>query len=1081
MKINNRDILLGDVLKEQIFPNSHIQMIAANFTLDAFEILKEELEQIDELKFIFSSPNYLHQEKETKYKEYKIFQDRREKALYGNKWKLASNQSFNQRQIAKECAQWIKEKVIFKSVITNELDIDEGIKIFNDSNSEIAITGMKALTIDELGYGKPDELPRSRNLYEYPNSQEYLELFDDYWKNDKYIKDVTQQVIDKISIAFEDNSPQFLYYVTLYNIFKDFLNDINEDYQPNDDTGFKNTKIWNMLYPFQKDAVQSIIAKLEQYNGCILADSVGLGKTFTALGVMTYYLKRNKDVLVLCPKKLENNWNQYTKNYKGNPFSEERLRYDVLYHTDLSRTKGESNGNQLDQFNWENYDLIVIDESHNFRNGGVSKAKQEEGKENRYDRLLNQVIRTGKKTKVLMLSATPVNNRFSDLKNQLALAYEGNSERLEKELNIDSTIDMVFRNAQAAYNDWNTLPVEERTSEALLERLDFDFFTLLDSVTIARSRKHITEFYNTEDIGDFPTRRSPVNLSPSLTNEQSKIDYEQIYDLLDELNLLIYSPMKYVHASKRYKYETQRQGRSKSLTREGREEGTKKLMQINLLKRLESSIYAFNKTVESILAKVNSTLQTINEFEHHHIEKNIDTSITQEMMDELDDDELRETVGNDKTPIALEDMDYIDWKEELLKDQSVFEELLLLTCSITAEKDAKLQKLYQLIDQKLISPINEGNKKVLIFSAFADTANYLYDHISQYVQEKYGLHVGRVSGSDRLKSTTNEKNIELNQMMCYFSPKSKHCKEIYGEEAPEIDILIATDVISEGQNLQDCDMVVNYDIHWNPVRIVQRFGRVDRIGSQNKEIQLVNFWPNVELDQYINLKERVEGRATMMNIAGTGDDNPLAPEDQNEAMYRKKQLEQMQNEVIDLEDVNGGISIMDLGLEDYRMSLRSYLSQHPEIEKVPNGLYTVLPSDEGNPPGVIFILKNIHPQCVDSTKNRLYPYYLIYISDEEDIITNQIHSKELLSRLRMLCKNYDAPIESLYQSFNDKTNNGSDMTHYSELLEIAILHIMEKEDEDEQDSLFEQEELNLMDEQGIGDEDFELVSFFVIL
>lgn len=1080
MKINNRDILLGEVLKEKITPQSRIQMVAANFTLDAFEVLREELEKIDELKFIFSSPNYLQQEKKKQYREYKIFQDRREKALYGNKWKIASDQSFNQRRIAKECAQWIKEKATFRSVNTDELAIDKGVKIYN-SNEEVAIKGMESFTLDELGYGKPDKLPRSRNLYEYPNSQDYLDSFDDYWDNNQFFKDVTQQVVDKISVAFEDNSPEFLYYVTLYHIFKDFLEDINEDYQPNDDTGFKNTKIWNMLYPFQKDAVQSIIAKLEQYNGCILADSVGLGKTFTALGVITYYLKRNKDVLVLCPKKLENNWNQYTKNYKGNPFAEERLHYDVLYHTDLSRKKGKSNGMQLDQINWENYDLVVIDESHNFRNGGVSKAKEEEGKENRYDRLLNKVIRTGKKTKVLMLSATPVNNRFSDLKNQLALAYEGASENLEKELNIEGTIDTIFRNAQAAYNEWSKLSDEKRTSESLLEKLDFDFFTLLDSVTIARSRKHIMEFYNTEEIGDFPIRRLPVNLSPSLTNEQSKVDYEQIYDLLKELNLLIYNPMKYVHKSKRYKYETQRHGRSKSLTREGREEGTKKLMQINLLKRLESSIYAFNKTVESILEKINSTLRTINEFEHNHISQNIDDLVSQEIVDELDDDELRETVGNDKTPIALEDMNYIDWQKKLLKDQMIFEELLSLTQSITPEKDAKLQTLYQLIDQKIQNPINDENKKVLIFSAFADTANYLYAHVSQYVHRKYGLHVGRVSGSDRLKSTTNEKNIELNQMMCYFSPQSKHCEEIYGDKSPEIDILIATDVISEGQNLQDCDMVVNYDIHWNPVRIVQRFGRVDRIGSKNKEIQLVNFWPNVELDKYIKLKERVEGRATAMNIVGTGDDNPLAPEDQNEATYRKKQLEKMQNEVIDLEDVNNGISIMDLGLDDYRMSLRSYLSQHPEIKKVPNGLYTVLPSDDANPPGAIFILKNIHQQCVDYTKNRLYPYYLIYISDDGEVVTNQIHSKELLSRLRKLCKDYHEPIESLYTKFNMKTDNGMDMKHYSDLLDIAILNIMEKEEEDEEESLFEQEELNLIGDQGIGDEDFELVSFFVIL
>lgn len=867
--------------------------------------------------------------------------------------------------------------------------------------------------------------------------------------------------------------------MTLYNLFKDFLEEVNDDYQPNDAVGFKDTKIWRLLYPFQKDAVQSIIAKLEQYNGCILADSVGLGKTFTALAVMTYYLKRNKDVLVLCPKKLENNWNQYTRNYKGNPLIDDRLHYDVLYHTDLSRQGGQSNGHDLAQMNWENYDLIVIDESHNFRNGGTPDSQKEQNKMNRYDKLLNEVIRKGKKTKVLMLSATPVNNRFLDLKNQLALAYEGSSEQLEKELKIDTTIDNVFRNAQKAYSEWEKLPVEERTNEALLDRLDYDFFKLLDSVTIARSRKHIVEFYDTQAIGDFPTRRPPVNLQPSLTSHSEVIDYHQIYEQLDQLNLVIYQPMAYVHPSKRFKYEEERKGKEKNLTRDGQELGTKKLMQINLLKRLESSIFAFNKTATGILEKINQTIAKIDDFIQNQTETVVEDDIGDSLVNQLDDDNLL-AVGNKKKPILLSDMDYVSWKNELLKDQQILSALLNRTKTITPAKDGKLQNLYSLIDQKVLHPINTANHKILIFSAFADTANYLYENISVYAKENYGLNVGRVSGSDRVTATIDQSKLELNQLMSYFSPKSKHRDEIYGVDAPDIDILIATDVISEGQNLQDCDMVVNYDIHWNPVRIVQRFGRVDRIGSQNKEIQLVNFWPNVELDEYINLRNRVEERMTILDLSGTGDDNLLSPDD-HEAIYRKQQLERMQNETIDLEDVNGGISIMDLGLEDYRMALRAYLQEHPEVANAPAGLYTVLESDESNPPGVIFILKNINPDCVDYSQNRLYPYYLIYITDEGEVEINHLHSKELLARLRALSKGQTQPLESLYQKFNEQTKDGTQMSHYSNLLSCAITQIVKKSDESQIESLFTNAGIDLMTDNFTGAEDFQLISFFVVL
>ena len=1085
MEIDNRSVLLGDELKKVIKAGSKLEIAAATFSMYAFHELKKELEQVEEVKFIFNSPTFLTDETKREAREYMIPKTLRESSVFGQKFELKLLNELNQKAIAKECADWIRKKAKFKSINITDEEIEDGLKIKNPDGSQYAVDKFKNFDRKELGY-EPMRLPRRRNLFDSELSKRYLNDFEDYWENDEYFDDVTKDVLESLNIAYKENSPEILYFVMLYNIFSEFLEDINEGYQPNDLTGFKNTKIWNMLYAFQKDAVTSIISKLEKYNGCILADSVGLGKTFTALAVMTYYLKRpNTDVLVLCPKKLENNWNQYRYNYKTNPFAGDRLNYDVLFHTDLSREKGDSNGIDLEQLNWENYDLIVIDESHAFRNGESSQKDKEEGRENRYTRLMERVIKKGKKTKILMLSATPVNNRFYDLKNQLALAYEGDSKNLEEMLETDKTIDGIFRQAQEAYNNWSSFEPSERTTANLLEMLDFDFFKLLDGVTIARSRKHIQDFYDTSDIGDFPARLKPKNYAPGLTVSDLGFDYKTIYEALENLNLYIYMPSQFIYPSKLSKYETNYKGNAKNFgasSMTGREHGVRKLMMINLLKRLESSVYSFRYTlVEVIKSYIDTTLSAIQTFERTNTGGVLEAKdISGSDLDIEDSNSEFVSIGK-KVQIDLRDMDYLTWKQHLEEDQQILEALARRIGRITPGEDQKLQELYRVIDEKMNHPINEGNQKIIIFSAFASTTKYLYDNVNGYVKGKYGLDTAEVSGVNGIRSTVGIKGNGLNELLTFFSPRSKNKEELYPGDLREIDILIATDVISEGQNLQDCDMMINYDIHWNPVRIVQRFGRVDRIGSQNKAIQMVNFWPNIDLDEYINLKSRVESRMKISVLASTADDNILSEEEAMENDYRKSQLERLQEEVVDLEDMDNGISIMDLGLEDYRMDLVNYLKRHPELEKTPFGLQTVVKSNEECPPGVVFVLKNQTASQGLQDKNQLHPYYLIYMTENGDTFIEPGDGKKLLSQLRKICKGEGKPLKDVYSKYNRLTEDGKAMSLYSGLLEDAILSMIDIEETNTLDSMFGSGMVDLMGSSVEGLDDFELVCFFVVM
>jgi len=1075
--INNSTNTLKDDLSVEIKKGSKLSIAAACFSIYAFQELKTELSSIDELRFIFSSPTFITEKVKKEKREFYIPRLNRERSLYGTEFEVKLRNELTQKAIAKECAEWIKKKVKFKSNVSDKSI--QGHLVVDD----IGYTPINGFTTVELGCDKGDVITTTI-VKDSSLAKVLLRDFDELWNDSKMLQDVTDEVIDNITAAYNENSPDFIYFVTLYNIFNEFLEDISEDVLPNEATGFKESKIWNKLYNFQKDAALAIINKLEKYNGCILADSVGLGKTFTALAVIKYYENRNKSVLVLCPKKLANNWNTYKENYINNPIASDRLRYDVLYHTDLNRTIGTSNGIDLGRINWGNYDLVVIDESHNFRNGGkIIENPDEDDKESRYAILMKKVIRAGVHTKVLMLSATPVNNRFNDLRNQLALAYEGHTEKIDDKLNTARSIDEIFKNAQKAFNTWSKWEPSERTTANLLQMLDFDFFEVLDSVTIARSRKHIQKYYDTSDVGSFPTRLKPIPLRPCLTDLKQAISYNQIFEQLMLLTLSIYTPTHYIQPTKMEKY-AELYGDNKvnvGFTQANREQGIRRLTAINLMKRMESSVYSFQLTLTRIKTLIEDTINLIDRYDKHS-SVNLDlTDISN--VDEFDDEDRNAdelfSLGK-KVKIDLADMDYDSWRKSLEKDAEVLELLTLMVGDITPEHDSKLQELYRVIDNKIAHPINEGNKKIIIFTAFADTAGYLYENVSKYVKSKYGLNSAMVSGSVDGRTTCPNLRGDLNTVLTCFSPMSKDRDLFDSFPKDDIDILIATDCISEGQNLQDCDYLINYDIHWNPVRIIQRFGRIDRIGSKNKYIQLVNFWPDVTLDDYINLKAKVETRMKIVDMTATGDDNILSDEEKTDLEYRKAQLKKLQDEVVDIEDMTTGISIMDLGLNEFRLDLLEYIKNHPDIEKAPFGLNAVVPANEDASAGVIFVLKNRSDSVNIDNQNRLHPFYMVYISDEGEVICDHLSPKQMLDKMRFLCKGKTQPFPEAYKQFNKETRDGKNMSKYSELLGKAIASIIEVKDEGDIDSFLGGEQVSFLSNEIKGLDDFELIGFLVI-
>ena len=1074
---DNRTSILKDDLVRVIKEGDTVSVAASVFSMYAFNELREQLESVDEFRFIYTEPTFAKERAKKEQREFYIPRLSREQGLYGTEFEIKLRNELTQKAVASECASWIKSKARFKSSKSGTAPVMYGLAV--EGEDVAAYLGVQSFSVGAFGVG---DYPVMTGVWRQNTDQssQYLAMFGQAWESDA-LEDVTATVIDNIQAMYRENAPELIYYAALYRIFHEFLDDVSADNLPKEGAGFRESAIWNLLYDFQRDAVLAIINKLQTYDGCILADSVGLGKTFTALAVIKYYESLNRNVLVLCPKKLSDNWTMYRNNQINNPIASDRLRYDVLYHTDLSRKRGKTvTGMDLETINWGGYDLVVIDESHNFRNGeDTATAAKDDGTggtENRYQRLINHVIRGGVPTKVLMLSATPVNNRFRDLRNQLRLAYQGDPAGWSEKLGLSSNIEDVFKSAQGAFTVWSKLPAEVRSTEALTDSLDFDFFKVLDQVSVARSRKHIQRYYDVSAIGPFPRRNDPISIYPKLSTLPNSTTYSEIANSLDLLNLAVYIPSHYLLASARGKYED----KNGNLTTSGRETGVRKLMAANLLKRLESSVSSFRLTLERVFSVMNQCLNTIEVFKAEGaVSKSVDASTYGAGFDlDYEDADFMDFSVGGKTQFDLRDLDWKSWEKDVRDDAQTIEGLLEMIRGIDAEHDDKLLRLERLIAEKVESPINPDNKKVIVFTAFADTANYLYEHVSEFASRELGLGVAEVTGSGGGKTNVEGVRGDLSEILTCFSPVSKDRDKVYPRlHGKDIDILIATDCISEGQNLQDCDYLVNYDIHWNPVRIVQRFGRVDRIGSKNDVIQLVNFWPDEDLDNYINLKARVENRMHAVVMTSTGDDDYINEDEKGDLEYRKQQLEQMKHEAVDLEDVSGGVSITDLGLNDFRMDLVSYYQENPNIDSVPTGIDAVV---EGDAPGIIFVLRNVNQELDAKTRNQIHPFYLVYVSDEGEVVHGYLDPKESLDAMRRLCKGRSEPDAALCRAYNKATKNGRDMRAASSLLRSAIESIVEEKVEADLDSFFSGGTTSFLENDVAGLDDFELVCFLVV-
>ncbi len=1083
MIVDNKTKKLNDELAQHIKEGNKLSVLTGLFSLFAFDELKKELNSLEHCRLLFSQ-----------FKGFSIEQNKYGSPfgdLTGTKFETRYRNQLNQQSIAKEFAKWLDEKADIK-LVKHQGALAQNV-IHIDSNDPVTYTGAQ-FTGAGLGLTESESLDMITSSTDVNETKQMLNWFDSVWNNNHQLiaaKELLLKEVDKLS---RDNEPQYIYFLTLCHLFKDFVEDLDDERIIRSKTGFKETIVWNKLYNFQKDGVLGAIEKLEKYNGCIIADSVGLGKTFEALAVIKYYELRNDRVLVICPKKLRDNWSVYTINDKRNLLAQDRFNYDVLNHTDLSRTKGYSGEINLETLNWSNYDLVVIDESHNFRN---KPNKSDDKSASRYERLLEQVIKAGVKTKVLMLSATPVNNRMNDLKNQIAFITEGKDSALVDEgiNNIEHTL----RTAQTRFNQWNKQEAEDRKVEQLIDSMNFDYFKLLDTLTIARSRKHIEKYYDTTALGKFPKRLQPLNIKSDIDTDNSFPPLQEINKTIRRLSLAGYAPLKYVRMEKKGEYARRYDmdlGGGKGVFKQvDRQDSLIHLMRINLLKRMESSIHSFRLTAEKVLNQVDGLLSKITAHEIGDFEElNIEDLI-------LESPEYEPFLIGNKVKVLLQDLDLIRFRQDLEADRVFLEHIVEESQQITAVKDAKLADLKSIIANKIENPINQKqtdnnvivkNKKIIIFTAFADTAEYLYQNISQWAQGSLKVHSALITGSGTNKSTMHGAGNELNMLLTHFSPISKERAKVAPEASEQIEILIATDCISEGQNLQDCDYLVNYDIHWNPVRIIQRFGRVDRLGSTNQVIQLVNFWPNMELDEYINLEARVSGRMVLLDISATGEENVIEQDakQMNDLEYRRKQLKQLQDSVMDLEDISGGVSITDLTLNDFRMDLSSYLKGEKQkgesaFENSPLGLYSAISLDNINSSlanesklksGVIFCLKDINNTVQVDDNYPLRPYYLAYVSDAGEVVFSFTQAKKILDVIKTVgLHNTELNHDAI------STKNQKPTSHYQYLLEIAVTNIAGKSEEKGVESLFTRGGTVLSQESSQSVKDFEVVSYMVLV
>ena len=1071
---------VGDFLKTHVLPDSHLSFVSAYFTIYAFEHIKVQLQNIHHLNFLFGEPRFVKNldPDRTDTKAYKIEDE-----------KLQLRNRLQQKIVARECAEWIQNKVNIKSIKQSNL-LHGKMYHINHNGIEKALVGSSNFTVSGLGYGA---LPNIELNLEVADDRDRVDLknwFDELWNNMEMVEDVKEDVLNYLAQLYRENAPEFIYFKTLYHIFEKFLLDQETGGLLDQRVHLFDTGIWNALYTFQKDGAKGAINKIERHGGCIIADSVGLGKTFEALAIIKYYELKNNRILVLCPKRLRENWTIYQaqNNSELNPFLQDRFSFTVLCHTDLSRDGGKSGDIDLGHINWGNFDLVVIDESHNFRNNTRGK-RDDDGqiaRVSRYERLMEDIIRKGVKTRVLMLTATPVNNNLRDLRNQIYFITEERDDAFQETIKIRSVGD-TLKVAQAAFTTWSKKT--ERDIRDLLERLDSAFFKLLDELTIARSRKHIQRYYNLKEIGEFPRREKPLAVYPMIDTENIFMSYDLLNEEIQKYKLSLFNPSAYVKPELKGKYEF----KIRNFTQEGREQYLIGMMKVNFLKRLESCVYSFAMSMERTVNKINNLENKIQEFKAYQAQAAaIDLD---DLGIEDDDQETQDAweVGK-KVTFDLADLDVDRWLVDLAKDKQQIETFFDEAQAVTVARDAKLLELKKLIQEKVSKPtINKDgkpNRKVLIFTAFADTAIYLYDAVKDWAHRELKVHIALVTGGAVENRTTFGKN-EYNNILTNFSPLSKNRQKIPSmKQDEEIDILIATDCISEGQNLQDCDCLINYDIHWNPVRIIQRFGRIDRLGSRNTSVRLINFWPTKDLDRYITLKDRVEARMALVDITATADDN-LLQEDirdliEGDLKYRDKQLKKMKDEILDLEDVTDSVSLSEFTLDDFRIELANYIEANRKIlEEAPLGLYAVVAAPESHPvvrPGVIFCLKQVGDTSGNEIVNPLQPCYLVYVRDDGTVRYDFMQAKQILEIFRMLAAGNQNAFEALCDAFNGETCNGTNMTKYDDLLEKAVHRITSTFKKRTIGSLLSGRGGKLLPEskQAQGPEDFELISWLVI-
>jgi Helicase conserved C-terminal domain/PLD-like domain/SNF2-related domain len=1078
---------VGDFLKASLKDGANLSFVSAYFTIYAYERLKEELHRVDRLNFLFGEPRFVKSldPDRTDKKSFKIEDE-----------KLSLSNRLQQKCLAKECADWITDKVAIRSIKQSNLLHGKMYHIDDDGRKK-ALVGSSNFTVSGLGYGANPNIELNLEVADDRDRDDLKEWFDEIWNNEELVEDVKDDVLNYLTQLYAENSPQFIYYKTLYHVFEKFLSDQRTGGLLDERTNFFDTKVWNALFEFQKDGVKGAINKILTHNGCIIADSVGLGKTFEALAVIKYFELLNLNVLVLCPKKLRENWTIYQASNPTdlNLFRDDRFFYTVLCHTDLSREGGKSGDIDLSTINWGNFGLVVIDESHNFRNNTKGK-KDEEGRLiriSRYERLMQDIIKSGMKTKVLMLSATPVNNNLRDIRNQIYFVTEDRDDAFRDSLHIRSVAD-TLKNAQTVFTHWSKQ--HNRDVRHLLEKLDSSFFKLLDELTIARSRRHIQKFYkeSIHKVGEFPTREKPISVYSMIDLENQFISYDQLNLEIHNYKLSLFNPSAYILPKYKVHYEEKD---VRNFTQEGREHFLIGMMKVNFLKRLESSVSSFatsmQRTVDKIKSledkiarfKVNQTKEGSLEFDELHLHDEDDV----EMEDAWE-------VGG-KIKIELQHLDLDRWLIDLAQDREQLAALHEEAGKVSVERDAKLADLKELIRSKVTNPtVNKDgkvNRKALVFTAFADTALYLYEAIKSWARNDLKVHIAMVSGGAVPNRTTFGAN-DYNHILTNFSPLAKNRDKIRSmPQEEEIDILIATDCISEGQNLQDCDTLINYDIHWNPVRIIQRFGRIDRIGSRNKTVRLVNFWPTKDLDNYIALKDRVEARMALVDIAATSDDNLLQEEIRDliegDLKYRDKQLKRLRDEVLDLEDVNDGVSLSEFTLDDFRIELANYIEANRKaLDDAPLGLYAVVPPPTDGAaaqigrPGVIFCLKQVGDTSGNEQVNPLQPCYLVYVRDDGEVRFNFTQAKHVLELFRAAASGYTTAFESLCDLFNGETCNGSDMNSYNSLLEKAVQAIKHTFKKRNISALFAGRDGRLVgkSKQVADVDDFELITWLVI-